>query len=219
VPPLTQQFQELNNVLDFIHATTLTSQSLPVYLLDITGETPILLQLEGEKVSIADVHVIDSLPPPVEHIVQSAVAAKELVFTDLPPQVEFVRTREVVAKKAKERKPKDAPLADDGLRRRTRGSAAKEGYRVPPITDIAPKLRKRARKVVPAVRGDLAQVNNAATDQDQDKNDVVSAGSSSTPQIPIKTPHHIGQLLEIEPKFLSDKLTTVSGEDLPSASG
>jgi hypothetical protein len=66
VPPLSQQFQEINNALDFIQATALTSHGLPVDLLDITAEVPIFLQLEGEKVSIADVHVIDTLPPPVE---------------------------------------------------------------------------------------------------------------------------------------------------------
>jgi hypothetical protein len=84
-----------------------------------------------------------------------------------PPQVELVQTRKAAAKKANAKKTKDAHLVDDGLRRRTRGSAAKEGYMVPPITDIAPKPRKRARKDVPAIRDDLAQVNNAATDQDK----------------------------------------------------
>jgi hypothetical protein len=46
---------------------------------------------------------------------------------------------------------------DAGLRRCTRGSTAKEGYINPPITDIAPKPRKRARKDIPATRGDQSQ--------------------------------------------------------------
>ncbi|KAM0851404.1 hypothetical protein ACQ4PT_052427 [Festuca glaucescens] len=100
VPPISQQFQEINHALDFIQATASNSQ------------------------------------------------------------VEFVQTRKAAAKKTKEKKTKDSPMVDTGLRRRTRGSAAKEGYRVPPITDIAPKPRKKARKAALAVRGDHAQDRN-----------------------------------------------------------
>jgi hypothetical protein len=56
----------------------------------------------------------------------------------MPPRVEFVQTRKATAKKSKEKKTR-AVLVEEGPRRFTRGSAAKEGYRVPPITDIAPK--------------------------------------------------------------------------------
>jgi hypothetical protein len=43
---------------------------------------------------------------------------------------------------------------DLGLRRGTRGLSAKEGYRVPRITRIVPKPRKKGRKAVPATRSD-----------------------------------------------------------------
>jgi hypothetical protein len=139
------------------------------------------------------------------------------VFTSLPPQEEFVQTRKTATRKSKEKKTR-AVLVDEGPRRFTRGSAAKEGYRVPPITDIAPKSRKRARKVIPAVRGDIVQAN-LATDGSSAAN-ASGDGHSPTPQIPIQTLQQIGQFLDIEPELLTtDKLTAVSGEDLPSASG
>jgi hypothetical protein len=105
-------------------------------------------------------------------------------------------------KKSKALKSKETPLVDVGLRRHTRGSAAREGYRVPPITDIAPKPRKKARRAVPATRGD--QANKEKTEEKP----------SVTPQIPLKTLQHIGDLLEIEPDLITvDKLTAVSGEE------
>jgi hypothetical protein len=216
VPPISQQFQEVYSALDVIQATAQFDYGLSGGLLDL-GDAPIMLNLEGEKVSIADVQVLDNLPPPVDPPTHSVGAAKDLVFASLPPQEEFVQTRKVAVKKSKDKKTKTM-LVEDGPRRFTRGSAAKEGYRVPPITDIAPKSRKRARKSTPAVRGDITQVNAAA--DGSSTADVSGSGHSTTPQIPIQTLQHIGQILEIEPGLLTtDKLTTVSGADHPSTSG
>jgi hypothetical protein len=216
VPPISQQFQEVYSALDVIQATAQFDYGLSGGLLDL-GDAPIMLNLEGEKISIADVQVLDNLPPPVDPPTHSVGAAKDLVFASLPPQEEFVQTRKVAVKKSKDKKTKTM-LVEDGPRRFTRGSAAKEGYRVPPITDIAPKSRKRARKSTPAVRGDITQVNAAA--DGSSTADASGSGHSTTPQIPIQTLQHIGQILEIEPGLLTtDKLTAVSGADHPSTSG
>jgi hypothetical protein len=215
VPSIAQQFLDINNALDGIQAAALYGSSLSDGPLDLAA--PILLDLDGERVSIADVQVIDSLPPPVDHPALSDCVSKSLVFTSLPPQEEFVQTRKTATRKSKEKKTR-AVLVDEGPRRFTRGSAAKEGYRVPPITDIAPKSRKRARKVIPAVRGDIVQAN-LATDGSRAAN-ASGDGHSPTPEIPIQTLQQIGQFLDIEPELLTtDKLTAVSGEDLPSTSG
>jgi hypothetical protein len=91
---------------------------------------------------------------------------------------------------------------DLGLRRCTRGLSAKEGYRVPRITRIVPKPRKKGRKVVPATR----------SDQSREKNDDDDA--PITPRIPIKTLQRIGQLLKIDPQLMtSNKLTSVLAEE------
>jgi hypothetical protein len=213
MPPISQQFQEIYSALDAIQATAQSGSGLSAGPFDL-GAPPVMLDLEGEKISIADVQVVDNLPPPVDHPAISDVTARNLVFSSLPPQEKFVQARKATIRKTKDKKTKIL-LVEEGPRRFTRGSAAKEGYRVPPITDIAPKSRKRARKSIPAVRGDLAHAADGSSTADAS-----GTGHSTTPQIPIQTLQHIGQILEIEPGLLTtDKLTAVSGDDHPSASG
>jgi hypothetical protein len=153
-------------------------------------------------VSISAIKVVDVLEPPPALLFSSSEVPKDVVFSAMPEQEGHQEVKTAVVKKTKATKIKETPLVDVGLRRRTRGAAAREGYKVPPITDIAPKPRKKARKVVPATRGD------------QDKKKKTEGKSSATPQIPVKTLQHIGDLLDIEPELLTiDKLTAVSVEE------
>jgi hypothetical protein len=220
VPPISQQFQEIISTLDAIQVNAASSRlaavqfqrqsmkrsweiafSDKVNAAAVLSEIkPVVLQLDRKVVSLSTIKVVDSLePPPVPEFSTPEVPA-DVEFTALLMPVHEVQSKTV--KKSKAIKSKETPLVDVGLRRHTRGSAAREGYRVPPITDIAPKPRKKARRAVPATRGD--QANKEKTEEKP----------SVTPQIPLKTLQHIGDLLEIEPDLITvDKLTAVSGEE------
>ncbi|XP_047080153.1 uncharacterized protein LOC124690870 [Lolium rigidum] len=111
------------------------------------------------------------------------------------------------AKKVREKKKKrDVPLVDLSTKRCTRSATLKEGYRVPPIANLVPKPRKRARKAVPATRG-----ATLAHDQGNSGSDTADK-DSVTPPIPVATLQHIGEMLGIDAQLLSaDKLTAKSG--------
>jgi hypothetical protein len=88
----------------------------------------------------------------------------------------------------------------------------KEGYRVPPIVDLAPKPRKRARKTVPATCGP-----GPAIDQNSSANDSSPKGSV-TPPIPVDTLQRIGEMLGIDAQLLAaDKLAAKSGSEEPKS--
>jgi hypothetical protein len=82
----------------------------------------------------------------------------------------------------------------------------KEGYRVPPIADLAPKPRKRARKTVPVLRG-LGPTLVPDTDAAEPSEKI-----SVTPPIPVATLQRIGEMLGIDAQLLTaDKLAAKSG--------
>jgi hypothetical protein len=106
----------------------------------------------------------------------------------------------------RQKKKRDVPLVDLSTKGCTRSAALKEGYHVPPIANLVPKPRKRARKAVPATRG-----ATPAHDQGNAGSDTADK-DSVTPPIPVATLQRIGEMLGIDAQLLSaDKLTAKSG--------
>ncbi|KAM0844874.1 hypothetical protein ACQ4PT_056795 [Festuca glaucescens] len=127
--------------------------------------------------------------------------------------VAFVAAPVAIIKKKKPKSKKaETPLVDTSVRRRTRGVAAKEGYRVPPITDIAPKPRKRSRKA--------ALVAHAGQQGEASSSKGATTEPSSAPRIPVATLQKIGDMLGIDQSLLTvDNLTAMPKHDDASKSG
>jgi hypothetical protein len=122
-----------------------------------------------------------SVPRTSTHDSMSSVAAVEtssVQFQSAAPSGQ--------AKMVRHRKNKAVPLVDVSVKRCTRSTALKEGYRVPHIVDLAPKPRKRSRKAVPATRGP-----SPAHDQDTSASGSATKGFSDSP-IPVATLQRTG---------------------------
>jgi 23S rRNA A2030 N6-methylase RlmJ len=142
VPPVSRQFKEINRALDAIQATATAGL---VADLDVqmpskkrswdsaftdkksADEPPVILHLDRKIVPISSIKVIDNMKPPTIFVVQSSDVGKDLVFSAMPSQEEHVKPRRATMKKMKEKKVKESPLVDDGIRRRTRGQQLSKG--------------------------------------------------------------------------------------------
>jgi hypothetical protein len=231
-PPLSQQFEDIDLALSHIQATAADPVSKAAHSLvfPVTASAGEVL-VTGEKVAAESVDdgtkrswaqafdgslgfsPSDASASPIDRqavvVTHSAPQDSPLVVSQVSAPVQFQAVAgSSQAKKTRQRKKKPVPLVDTSAKRCTRSSALKEGYRVPPIVDLAPKPRKRARKAVPAMRGP-----EPAQDQDSKANDS-SSRFSVTPPIPVSTLQRIGDMLGIYAQLLTaDKLTAKSGSD------
>jgi 23S rRNA A2030 N6-methylase RlmJ len=100
VPPVSQQFKEINRALDAIQATATAGL---VADLDVqmpskkrswdsaftdkksADEPPVILHLDRKIVPISSIKVIDNMKPPTIFVVQSSDVGKDLVFSAMPP--------------------------------------------------------------------------------------------------------------------------------------
>ncbi|KAM0895711.1 hypothetical protein ACQ4PT_023665 [Festuca glaucescens] len=148
-----------------------------------------------------------------EEVLVPTSGAFDEEMQDGDSSIAFVAAPVATIKKRKTKSKKaETPLVDTSIRRRTRGAAAKKGYRVPPITDIAPKPCKRSRKAAPVAS---AGQQGAA----HSKRMGTASEPSSTPRIPVATLQKIGDMLGIDQSLLTvDKLTAVPKQDDASKS-
>jgi hypothetical protein len=230
-PPFSQQFEEIDLALAHIQATAADPVSKTVHdlvlpVMDSVEETMATFDDAGDGSSDGQAkrswsHAFDEAVgfAPNDVAASSDVRKEMLVLHDVPhkftPLAVSVDSAPVMfqtadnpgqAKKARQRRKKEVPLVDSSVKRCTRSAALKEGYRVPPISDLAPKPRKRARKTVPASRGPgPALVADSGTAEP-------SGDFSVTPPIPVATLQRIGEMLGIDAQLLTvDKLAAKSG--------